>query len=193
MARILVIYATQYGQAGKVARALGDDLREAGASVDVVEASDGAPRPEAYDGVIVTASVHAGGYQRNVRRWVRTHAETLARLPAAFVSVCLGVLQHNPAVDRELASIRERFEATTGWHPAVVKIVAGSLPYTRYNWLTRLVMRRIVAQAGGDTDTRRDYEYTDWNDVRIFAEEFLASVSRAAIVGAELGGLARSG
>lgn len=28
-------------------------------------------------------------------------------------------------------------------------------------------------QGGGDTDTSRDYEYTDWNDVREFAKSFL--------------------
>jgi menaquinone-dependent protoporphyrinogen oxidase len=39
------------------------------------------------------------------------------------------------------------------------------------------VMKRIARKAGGDTDTTRDYVYTDWNDVRRFAEEFGRSVS----------------
>jgi menaquinone-dependent protoporphyrinogen oxidase len=50
--------------------------------------------------------------------------------------------------------------------------VAGALPYTRYNWLKRWVMKRIVAKAGGDTDTTRDYEYTNWEELRAFSEEF---------------------
>ena len=33
-------------------------------------------------------------------------------------------------------------------------------------------MRRIVAKAGGDTDTTRDYEYTDWDDLWAFARAF---------------------
>jgi menaquinone-dependent protoporphyrinogen oxidase len=33
-------------------------------------------------------------------------------------------------------------------------------------------MLRIVRKAGGDTDTSRDYEYTNWTDVRAFADEF---------------------
>ena len=52
------------------------------------------------------------------------------------------------------------------------KTVAGALPYTKYGWLKKWIMRRIVAKAGGDTDTTRDYEYTDWNDVREFARAF---------------------
>jgi len=33
-------------------------------------------------------------------------------------------------------------------------------------------MRRIARKEGGDTDTSRDYEYTDWNDLRAFGEAF---------------------
>ncbi len=41
-------------------------------------------------------------------------------------------------------------------------------------------MRRIVASAGGDTDVSRDYCYTDWADVRGFAEEFRHRLLAAA-------------
>ena len=92
--------------------------------------------------------------------------------PTGFVSVCLGVLQHDAAVDRTLQTIMSRFLAETGWQPVVTKQVAGALPYTRYNWFIRLVMKRIAAKAGGDTDTTRDYESTDWEDLRSFTEQF---------------------
>ena len=73
---------------------------------------------------------------------------------------------------RDLDAIIDRFVTETGWRPTTTKIVAGALLYTRYNWLKRLVMRRIARKAGGDTDTTRDHVYTDWNDVRGFAEGF---------------------
>ena len=41
----------------------------------------------------------------------------------------------------------------TGWRPGTVKLVAGALPYTQYAWFKRLIMKRIVGKAGGDTDT----------------------------------------
>ncbi|MNC94612.1 Protoporphyrinogen IX dehydrogenase [menaquinone] [compost metagenome] len=56
--------------------------------------------------------------------------------------------------------------------------MAGALPYSKYNWVKRWMMRRIVAKAGGDTDTSRDYEYTDWNDLRAFAKEFIQQSKR---------------
>jgi menaquinone-dependent protoporphyrinogen oxidase len=97
--------------------------------------------------------------------------------PSAFVSVCLGVLQHDPTVDRALSGTRHAFYAATGWHPTLVAVVAGALPYTRYSPLTRWMMRRIVAKAKGDTDTSRDYEYTDWDALRRFASAFALRVA----------------
>jgi menaquinone-dependent protoporphyrinogen oxidase len=172
MPRILVLYGTTDGQTSKIARALGDTLREQGATVDLVDAGRASPRPDEYTAVVVAASVHAGGYQRSVRRWVRVHARVLNEKPTAFVSVCLAVLQREPKVQEELNAIVARFLASTSWHPTTTTAVAGALLYTRYNWIKRWAMVRIVRKAGGDTDTSRDYEYTNWADVRAFAEGF---------------------
>jgi menaquinone-dependent protoporphyrinogen oxidase len=59
-------------------------------------------------------------------------------------------------------------------------VVAGALPYTRYNIVKRWIMRRIVAKAHGDTDTTRDYEYTDWQAVGQFAHDFSQRVEVSA-------------
>ena len=177
MSRMLVIYGTTEGQTAKVARFIGDALQADGVSADVINAHDGRPSADNYDAVIVAASVHGGGYQRAVRRWVHAEAERLNAKPTAFVSVCLGVLQHEPKVDQELTAVIDRFRTVTGWRPGITKTVAGALPYSRYNWLKRWAMVRIVRKAGGDTDTSRDYEYTDWTELRTFADEFARSLT----------------
>jgi menaquinone-dependent protoporphyrinogen oxidase len=74
----------------------------------------------------------------------------------------------------------EGFFETTGWTPTVRKMVAGAVTYTRYSWLKRLVVRRIVRGAYGQTDASRDYEYTDWNDVRDFTRMFIRLVFSSA-------------
>lgn len=180
MTRILIFYGTTDGHTGKIARYLEEQLRAAGAQVDVVEAGEGAaPDPQPYAGVIVAASVHMGEYQRNVRDWVAARAGALQGKPGALLTVCLAVLQSEPEAQREIAAIMERFLARTGWRPAVTKLVAGALTYTRYNWVTRWAMKRIAGKAGGATDTSRDYEYTDWNDLAVFARSFLEVVRGA--------------
>ena len=173
MSQILVIYGTTHGQTGKIARYIGEVLlRNELHRVDVVDAASQWPKPDRYDGVIVAASLHARGYQRTVRRWVRRNAKVLNSKPTALVSVCLGVLQQDAAVQQEVVAIPKRFAEVNGWRPVTTKVVAGALPYTRYNLLTRWIMRRIVARAGGDVDTTRDFECTDWADVCAFATSF---------------------
>lgn len=189
MTHILIVYATTDGHTRKVAQVLAEDLRAKRCSVDVVDAAGSLWRlsPESYDGVIVAASVHIGDYQRTVARWVRAHAPMLNTMPTAFLSVCLAVLEKDPAPHEEIARIMNRFVARCGWRPTVTKLVAGAVLYTRYGWLKRQMMKRIVAKAGGGTDTTRDFEYTDWNDLRDFAQEFAGLASQQPV---EVGGIA---
>ena len=181
MSRVLILYGTTDGHTHAIADAMSRALQLGGVQTDVVEAGTSQPPASDYAGVIVASSVHAGRYQAAVTRWVKQHAMELNRRPSAFVSVSLGILQKsNPAVMAEIHAIAERFVTETGWHPGAVKHVAGALLYTRYNFFTRSIMKRIAAKAGGDTDTSKDYDYTDWNDVRAFADDFRRSLAAAA-------------
>jgi menaquinone-dependent protoporphyrinogen oxidase len=100
----------------------------------------------------------------------------LNRRPSAFISVCLGVLQREEKVQQDVRAIMTRFLAASGWQPVFTTTVAGALLYTRYNLLMRWIMKRIAASAGGDTDTSRDYVYTDWAALRAFVEDFAAGL-----------------
>ena len=174
--RTLVLYGTTDGHTRKIATALAESVRSLDHDVDVINArSHVDPNPADYDAVIVASPVRARRYQRDVRRWVKAHATTLNRRHTAFVSVCLSVLDKSESTRAALARMLEEFVKETGWRPTVVKVVPGALLYTRYNWITRWIMKRIVARAHGDTDTRRDYEYTDWSDLRAFAREFASA------------------
>lgn len=177
MARVLVLYGTTEGHTAKVARALAARLTAEGMETDVLEAGTGNPEPAAYDGVVVAASMHARGYQKSVSKWLRAHVADLNVLPTAFVSVCLSVGSKLEKSRDEARAIPRAYVDGVGWTPTMIKVVAGALPYTKYNFIIRLIMRRIAAAEGGDTDTSRDYEYTDWQDLRAFADRFAAIVS----------------
>jgi menaquinone-dependent protoporphyrinogen oxidase len=177
MTRILVLYGTTDGHTAKIAAFIDQTLTRAGAQVVVADAATPeAPSPAGYDGVLVAASLHAGGYQRTVSRWLRRHAADLLDRPTALISVCLGILQRDPSVWADLDAGIDRFLDRAGWRPTVVKIVAGAIPYSRYGWLKRRIMQHMSRKAGVITDPARDYEYTDWEDLRLFAEGFLRRV-----------------
>ena len=50
-----------------------------------------------------------------------------------------------------------------------VEMIAGALVYSKYSRLLKWLMKRIAASAGNSTDTSRDYEYTDWQQVERYA------------------------
>ena len=180
MSRVLILYGTTDGHTRLIAESIGDALRLGGVEADVVRAGTADPYPAGYDGVIVAASVHAGGYQKAVEHWVRAQAREFGARPTAFVSVCLAVVHPTPKVIADLDAIVTRFSKTTGWQPMQIEHVAGALLYTRYNFIKRWLMKRIVQSQGGETDTSKDYDYTDWTKVRRFAEAFRRRVAAAA-------------
>ena len=75
-------------------------------------------------------------------RFVKSHRTELDRVPTLFFSVGLAVVSKMGDGRAQTMRIVEKLVAETGWRPGRVELVAGALPYTRYNFLVRFVMRR---------------------------------------------------
>ena len=176
MAHVLVVYATHDGQTRKIAERIATVLR---VHRHVVELLDATQSREVdltrFDAVFIGSPMRAQSYLRAVERFVRLHRPALERIPSLFFSVNLAVLDKTDGRAQTMKLVNKLL-SDTGWHPRRIELVAGALPYTRYNFLVRFVMKRIVRKQGGDTDTSRDYEYTDWSAVDRFAVEFVEGV-----------------
>jgi menaquinone-dependent protoporphyrinogen oxidase len=180
--RILVLYATSYGQTRKIAQRLADVLTGAGCEVSLVNAREpvaAGVRPQDYDGVVVGGSIIARGLQPAVVQFVRTHRAVLDRLPSAFFQVSASAGSAKAEGRAAAQQILDRFLRSTGWHPDVATSMAGAINYTKYNLFLRWFMRRASRLEGGSTDTSRDHEYTDWTQVEDFARQFLGVLERA--------------
>ena len=176
MARILIIYETFDGQTRLIAGALQTYLAVSGHQVDLHVAGNASARAiEASDAVIVGGAVRYGKVSPALGKFVGAHRAALARRPGAFFAVCLcaGGPGAKPAEARRYV---DAFIERTGWVPRAATAFAGALRYTHYGFFRRLMMRFIVGRAGGDTDTSRDYEYTDWGAVKGFASSFSRSL-----------------
>lgn len=175
MARIYIPYGTVEGQTARIAEYIADVVRAHGHQADTADLKHaGDTLPGGYDAVIVGASVHVGKHEAYVRDFVLRNRSELERLPSALVSVSLAA----QGDEENAESYVEKFEAETGWRPAHVGLFAGALPYTRYGFLKKHLMKKIVSDKGSpDTDTSRDYVYTEWDGVRRFTDDFLAGLS----------------
>jgi len=189
MANVLIVYATKEGQTAKIARHIAQTLTAAGHESELFDADHPTLRVDLgrFQFAIVGAPIHAGGYPRSVARFVKKNRAFLERVPSAFFSVGLAVASNTSDGRAQTLPLVGKFAEETGWYPQRVELFAGALLYTQYNPLIRLVMRHIAAKEGGDTDTSRDYEYTDFAAVERFAGEFVGQSSAKAVASASAG------
>ena len=171
--RILVIHGSFDGQARRIAHRMAEVVGRGGHEVRTLAVQDGgvAAGIDWSDAVIVGGAIRYGRHQPELERAVKECRAQLGERPSAFFSVCMSAAGPNAKPATAWGYI-DQFITRTGWQPGRIASFAGALPWSRYNFFIRFMMRIIVGMAGGDTDTSRDYEYTDWAAVDRFAAEF---------------------
>ncbi len=68
-------------------------------------------------------------------------------------------------------SYARKFLMNSQWRPDRCAVIAGALRYPRYRWYDRFMIKLIMKMSGGETDTRKEVVYTDWEQVANFARE----------------------
>ncbi len=177
MKTVLVVYGTTEGQTRKVAEFIANALQERGAKVELLDsASASAAQVQPFfAAAVVCGSLHRHRYQASLLRFVKDNAAWLVGIPSAFIAVSLTAVLADDESREELREAADAFFRKTGWTPAITRHVAGALRYTQYDYFKRLLMKLIARQRGGATDTTQDREYTDWDDLAHFVDEFLAA------------------
>jgi menaquinone-dependent protoporphyrinogen oxidase len=177
--RVLVAYASMYGQTEKIARHLAERLKSRGTDVTVRPCADIGPdvRLDEYDAALVGGPVIREALHADARRFVADRSSELGRVPSAFFLVS-GAAGSSDESERNAArGIMDGFLDEAGWAPTARASFAGAIPYTRYPLFLRWIMKWISWRNGGSTDTSRDHEYTDWGRVTAFADQFAAGLS----------------
>jgi menaquinone-dependent protoporphyrinogen oxidase len=170
--KFLVVYESRFGATEKIAKRIGEWLKEADHTSDVHHVSEVLEIHD-YDVVIACSPVYAGKMPEEFSKWIIKHSVFLSARQSAFLMVSLTKAGVNAEAAVELDKIVSDFLADTEWKPTQVLQVAGALWYKKYNFLMRWVMKRIAAKAGGDTDTSKNYEYTDWKTLKADVFEFV--------------------
>lgn len=169
-----VFFATSEGQTRRIAKRIASVLHDLGLDSYAIDMAG----PEAANvdwncvrGALVGASIHVRKHQKAAARFVRTHAANLTRVPSAFFSVSLAAASKNATEVEAAQNLARAFPPACGWAPSRIESVAGRLAYREYGFFIRLVMKRIAKKEGAPTDTSRDYEMTNWEQVDKLARE----------------------
>jgi len=174
--KVLLVYGTTEGQTEKVVKFMAQRLTRQGHLALSMRAGVAQPPRDVaeFDVVVVAASVRAGRYQPGVVHYVRQHLAAIGTKPNAFVSVSLAAASHDPDDLAGLKKCVAGFCHATGWTPGQIHHVAGAFRYTQYGFVTRWMMKRIATRKGVSTDTSRDLELTDWDEVARVADALTA-------------------
>lgn len=167
--RVLIIFASAHGQTAKIAEAIAARLRERGARVDVHDVhAEGVPSPDGYDVVGLGSHVRHGKHDPAIHDYIDRHLSSLqARQNFVFsVSLTASDKPYLPDPGGYLYSTTY----ATAFRADCSAAFAGALPYRRYNPILRLLMKFRSSRHGHPIDTSRDHVFTDWAQVRLFAD-----------------------
>jgi menaquinone-dependent protoporphyrinogen oxidase len=185
MCEVPVFYATTQGQTRRIAEQLAEQIRTHGLdsrAIPIISEESSHIDWSKVRGAALGASLHLQKHQAEAVAFARVHHVPLSAIPSLFFSVSLSAGSKRADEVAAARSLAEKFATDTGWHPTRIACIAGRLAYTQYNWLVRLMMRRIAAKEGGSRDTSRDHEYTDWQHVAQLADELALNVRGREVV-----------
>lgn len=177
MQRIAIVINTQYGQTEKIALWLRQRLTPFSKQVHIfkiVEPNDSIKVDlTSYDMVIIGAPVYAQNFSKELIQWAKTFSATLHSKVCALYTVSGNAGDLRPQARAADDMLLRKFIDETGIQPNYVASFGGAIHYTKYNFFLKIVMKGISKKAGGSTDTSRDLELTNWNDVDAFVHAIL--------------------
>jgi len=124
-----------------------------------------------YDRVLIGASIRYGHFNPALLKFVTQHKALLQQRVSGFFSVNLTARKADKCTPETNAYTRKFLEQSP-WQPDCCAVFAGALRYPRYRWFDRVMIQFIMRMTGGETDTSKEVEYTDWNKVALFAQGF---------------------
>ncbi|MGO1295904.1 MAG: menaquinone-dependent protoporphyrinogen IX dehydrogenase [Vibrio sp.] len=170
--KTLYLYSTREGQTKKIIHTIAEQCHSQQA--DFIDLNDCASLDlDQYDKVLIGASIRYGHLNKALYRFIAEHLEQLQNKKAAFFCVNLTARKEEEGKDTpEGSRYIQTFLQKSPWQPELIGVFAGALYYPRYGWLDKMMIRFIMNMTGGETDTTKEVEYTNWEKVALFASKF---------------------
>jgi len=164
---ILVAYATRYGSTAEVAEAVGDELRKAGAEVDV-QPIDDIQDLSRYQAVIIGSPIYMGKWLPEAQVFVERHQQHLRGIPVAYFAVGLTIMGGTPDAIRKAEASMGQVRMLV--NPVDIGIFPGRLESSRLSVADRAITKLIRAKTG---------DFRDWEAVRAWAQALRPKIARA--------------
>ena len=163
--KTLILYSSHDGQTKKISEFL-TALLEGDVTVDSLHEDYDI---HDFDRIVIGASIRYGHFNKKLYRFVENNAIYFEQKKTAFFGVNLTARKEGKN-DPETNVYVRKFLQRIKWRPKLAAVFAGALFYPHYKWFDRVMIRFIMRITGGETDTTKEIEYTDWEKVKQFAQ-----------------------
>jgi menaquinone-dependent protoporphyrinogen oxidase len=171
---VLIAYGTTEGQTRRIAEWAAKYVRDRGHAVEVYDSANNSESHldlNAFQAFVIAASVHQEQHQKVIKNFATAHRELLNIGPSAFISVSLSAVLEETRPEAQ--SYVDCFVSLTGWQPQMTLLLGGALCFPEYDYFQEQVMKFIVMKRGLTSTTETDREFTNWNALAGFLDEFL--------------------
>jgi menaquinone-dependent protoporphyrinogen oxidase len=158
--KVLVVYASKCGSTGEVAEAVGKKLAQAGAAVDVRRVQE-VKDVQGYDAVVIGSATRMGRILPEAVQFAQGQSTKLARLPAAYFTVCMALKEDSPDKREEAAGYLQPLVEVQA-PAAALGLFAGKVDYSKLGWLIRTMARMDKSGGMGEGDWRDWQAIDDW-------------------------------
>ncbi|RTZ14035.1 menaquinone-dependent protoporphyrinogen IX dehydrogenase [Vibrio aquaticus] len=172
MSKALFLYSSREGQTKKIFQYI--DKHLADFECDVIDLHTvGDVDFSTYDKILVGASIRYGHLNKKLYQFIENNLKQLESTKVAFFCVNLTARKEDQGKDTpEGSAYIKTFLKKSPWKPELIGVFAGALYYPRYNWFDKMMIKFIMSMTGGETDTTKEVEYTNWEKVALFADKF---------------------
>lgn len=176
MSRFLLAYSSTDGHTGRICERLKQVIERQGHSAEVVPLAQADTMDlEAFDSIVIGASIRYGKHQPQVAQFISSQQALLERKANAFFSV--NIVARKPNKNRpENNPYLLKFLRQISWKPKLLAVFAGKLDYPRYSFFDRQMIRFIMLITDGPTDPKAVIEFTDWQQVEAFGHQLTEKV-----------------
>ncbi|MBT8384564.1 MAG: menaquinone-dependent protoporphyrinogen IX dehydrogenase [Bacteroidia bacterium] len=168
--KTLMIYSSVDGQTLKICNFLQKELLSLKQKIDLFSIDDFNNDLNQYDKIIIGSSIRYGVHNEKIIDLINTNKTLLDTKKTAFFSVNL--VARKPAKNQpDTNPYVVKFFKKIDWKPTIVEVFAGKLDYKKYGLFDRFMIKFIMWMTKGPTDTNTEIEYTNWDQVKIFAKK----------------------
>jgi menaquinone-dependent protoporphyrinogen oxidase len=158
--KVLVAYASKYGSTGGVADAIGKELCNRGAAVDVCLVKNvGDLNP--YRGVVVGSAIYMGKWMPEAVDFVQKNRGVLGQIPVVYFLVCMTMRDPTQENRRKvLAYLDPVLKEVPQVKPVEIGTFAGALDYSNLSVPNKMIMKVKGAPEG---------DFRQWDVIRAWA------------------------